>query len=123
MKLRVRENSIRLRLTRTEVDTFAKYGCIENKTEFGFADFVYALQTLNGIETLAATYIGNKMTVFMPTAMRTEWITTDVVGFGNDMGIGGGKSLFILVEKDWACTDNAVGEDQSDNFPNPNAAC
>lgn len=123
MKLRIRENSIRLRLSRTEVATFEKDGYIESKTEFGFADFVYGMQSLKGLESLAATYIGNKITVFMPSAMQIEWTTTDAVGFDNQMGIGGGKSLYILVEKDWACSDNGMGEDQSDNFPNPNVAC
>lgn len=123
MKIRIRDNSIRLRLTRTEMDIFAEKGYLENKTEFGFADFVYAIQVLESIENLAATYIGNKMTVFVPSAMKAEWTTTDVVGFNNKMSIGNAKTLSILIEKDWACIDNTSNEDQSDNFKNPHTVC
>jgi hypothetical protein len=38
------------------------------------------------------------------------------------MEIGNDKYLFLLVEKDFVCLDNTV-EDQSDNYPNPNAVC
>ena len=123
MKIRIRENSIRFRITRTELDIFAKKGLLENKTEFGFADFVYAMQALEGIEELAATYIGNKITVFVPAKMKSEWATTDIVGFSNNMNTGNGRTLSLLIEKDWACIDNTSGEDQADNFKNPNTVC
>ena len=122
LKIRIRDNSIRYRLTKSEVDTFEKEGHLESKTEFGFAEFVYGIQTLDGIDSLAATYIGNKLTLFMPLSMQKEWTSTDKVGYNSVMNTGPGKTLSLLVEKDWACIDNS-DEDQSDNFVNPNAAC
>jgi len=122
VKIRIRENSIRFRLTKSEVDIFEKAGYLENKTEFGFANFIYAMQVLDGIDSLAATYIGNKLTLFVPLTMQKEWTTTDKVGFNSIMNTGPGKTLSLLLEKDWACVDKA-DEDQSDNFENPNAAC
>jgi hypothetical protein len=32
------------------------------------------------------------------------------------------QELFLLIEKDFVCLDNTF-EDQSDNYPNPNAVC
>jgi len=122
LKIRIRDNSIRFRLTKSEVDAFEKEGHLESKTEFGFAEFVYAIQILDGIDSLAATYIGNKLTLFMPSIMQKEWISTDKVGYDAVMNTGPGKTLSLLVEKDWACIDKS-DEDQSDNFENPNAAC
>ena len=118
VKIRIRENSIRYRLSRSEVDAFAKEGHIENKTDFGFADFVYGIQVLDGIDSLAATYIGNKLTLFVPLTMQKEWTSTDKVGFDSIMNTGPGKTLSLLLEKDWACIDKS-DEDQSDNFENP----
>ena len=118
----MRGNSIRLRLSKSEVDTFAKEGYLEEKTGFGFTDFVYALQSLPELENLSATYIGNKITVFVPAKIRNEWTASDLVGFNDEMEIGKGKKLLILVEKDFACIDHTT-EDQSDNYPNPNKAC
>jgi len=105
------------------MDIFAEKGYLENKTEFGIADFVYGIQTLESIENLAATYIGNKITVFVPSAIKAEWVSTDIVGFNYKMSIGNDKTLSILIEKDWACIDNTSGEDQSDNFKNPHTVC
>jgi hypothetical protein len=122
VKIRIRENSIRFRLSKSEVDAFERDGHLENKTEFGFADFVYGIQILDGIDSLAATYIGNKMTLFVPLSMRKEWTTTDMVGYNGTMNIGPGKTLNLLLEKDWACIDKS-DEDQNDSFPNPNLAC
>lgn len=45
-----------------------------------------------------------------------------MVGFNNKMPLDNGEHLFLLVEKDFVCLDNTF-EDQSDNFPNPNAVC
>ena len=41
MKIRIKGNSIRLRLTKTEVDNFAANGFVEEKTEFGNNYFLY----------------------------------------------------------------------------------
>jgi hypothetical protein len=119
MKIRIRGNSVRLRLTRTEVDTFNNEGYLEEKTNFGFAEFIYAIESLPSIDSLQATFVGNKLTVFVPDALKKEWVSTDLVGLNHKMDTGGGNTLSILVEKDWACIDNVL-EDQSDNYPNPN---
>jgi hypothetical protein len=104
------------------VDAFAKEGYLEEKTGFGFTEFLYAMQSLPALDNLSATYIGNKMTVFVPGKKGDEWTCTDLVGFSDEMEIGSGKKLLILIEKDFACIDH-TDEDQSDNYPNPNKAC
>ena len=45
--------------------------------------------------------------------MILELLDTDRIGFENRY-----EELHLLVEKDFTCLDN-VGEDQSDNYPNP----
>jgi hypothetical protein len=119
MKIRIRGNTIRLRLTKTEVDTFSKEGYLEEKTDFGPTSLAYALESLAGIDDIEATYLDNKIIVFVPEALKNVWTSTDLVGINNSMDIHNGKFLFILIEKDWACIDNIL-EDQSDNYPNPN---
>jgi hypothetical protein len=54
--------------------------------------------------------------------MADEWTSTDLIGMQNDVEIVPGRKMFLLVEKDFVCIDNTF-EDQSDNYPNPNAAC
>ena len=122
MKIRIRGNSVRLRLSMSEVESFGKEAFLEDKTEFVNGVLIYSLRSHADIMELSADYKNNSLTVFMPLAMQKEWVSTDIVGFNNNMDIGNGKHLFLLVEKDWVCIDNAI-EDQSDNFPNPNSVC
>ena len=123
MKLRIKGNSLRLRLTQTEIANFGEQGIIEEKTAFPNGSyFRFAIERKKGIMELEADLTGNLMTVFVPESIAQEWVTTDKVGFENKMDLGNGNSLFLLIEKDWVCLDNSI-EDQEDNFPNPNTVC
>ena len=122
MKIRINGNSVRMRISKTELDKFTKTGLLEESTQFGNTTFKYALKTQPGLENLHSTYFDNTITIFVPEAMRPKWADPDIIGFDHNLDIGNGKTLFLLIEKDFACIDNAL-EDQSDNFVNPNAVC
>lgn len=122
MKIRIKGNSIRIRLTRTEVDNFGKFGVLEEATEFGDAKLIYAIESTSTIDELQASFANNRITVKVPETIKHEWISTDRIGFENKFNIGNDKQLFLLIEKDFVCLDNTF-EDQSDNYPNPNAVC
>lgn len=117
MKIRIKGNSIRIRLNRPEVEAFSESEYIEEKTEFGTGTFIYALQQ-GGEQTLTATFDGAKMTMFVPEVLIKEWSKETQVGFDAHMDLGNGKSLYLLLEKDFKCLDETT-EDQSDNFDNP----
>jgi hypothetical protein len=112
MKIRIKGNSLRYRLTRTDVDRLAKEGYLEEQTNFPGNPLIYALQLREG-DILTSSFIDNKITLSMSHKMIEAFIKTDKVGFGNPDG-----DLDLLVEKDFTCLDN-VAEDQSDNYPNP----
>ncbi len=123
MKIRIKGNSIRYRLTKTDVSNFGKYGFIEEKTEFlNDHTFQYRLEIKPGITNLQAYYSANRICIFVPEHIASEWTTRDVVGYEHKMDIGQGKELFLLIEKDFVCIDHTF-EDQSDNYPNPNKTC
>lgn len=122
MKLRIKGNSIRIRLTKSEVDYFGTTGYLEEKIEFGNSELIYTLQSKSDISEITANFEGNTITVNIPELISKDWVETDKVGLENKIDIGMGKQLLILVEKDFVCLDNAF-EDQSDNYPNPNATC
>jgi len=112
MKLRIKSDSLRYRLTRSDVDTLARKGYLEDQINFAGNPLIYAVQLTDG-GVLTSSYIGNKITLCMARKMIIELTDTDKVGFSNqDAG------LHLLVEKDFTCLDN-VDEDQSDNYPNP----
>jgi hypothetical protein len=112
MKIRIKGNALRYRLTRSDIAQLTKVGFLEDKIDFGEQSLLYALQ-LSDNEELSASLVNNTITLYMPKSMITEWENTDKVGFEHISG-----DLYLLVEKDFTCLDK-VDEDQSDNYPNP----
>ena len=115
MKIRIKHNSIRYRLTQSDVASLVKEKKILDSVYFGLQQFVYELQVVDDY-ALSSTYSNNTITVYIPKSMVTELIETDKVGFENERHLP-----HLLVEKDFTCLDE-VDEDQSDNYPNPLAA-
>src|SRR5579864_3395590 len=111
MKIRIKSNSIRFRLTRTDVKQLAEKGGLEDKVNFGASSLTYAIEVTKDNQ-LSSTYQNNTITLFMPGSMINELENTDRVGFESN-----NNQLHLLVEKDFTCLDN-VSEDQSDNYPN-----
>jgi len=123
MKIRIKENSIRYRLTKSEIDNFNKIGYLEERTEFPDGNsFHYRFERKDNIENLQAFFIDNRICMYVPDIIADEWTTTDIVGCDYKMKMKDGKELLLLIEKDFVCLDHTL-EDQSDNFPNPNKAC
>jgi hypothetical protein len=123
MKLRIRGDSIRLRVTQTEVAALVKGGVVEESTGFGpNACLVYAL-TSGGTSSVGATLSGSRIEVSVPTDVARTWASGDSVAIEGTQDIGEGRTLRILVEKDFACLTQRAHEDDTDAFPNPNASC
>ena len=124
MKLRMRGGSIRLRLTRSEVDQLAgDAGVVEETVRFGSAaSLTYRIRRAE-VPALAASLSGTTIDVVVPLATITAWAGSDEVGFEARQPTGSGEHLSILVEKDWACLTSRAGEDDADAFPNPNTSC
>ena len=120
MKIRIKRNSIRYRLSKTDIAHFKTVGVIEESTEFlNETSFHYRLESKAGIENMEASFSGNTICIFVPERIAAEWTNTEVVGFDTTMNIGDVKELFLLIEKDFVCLDQTL-EDQSDNYTNPN---
>lgn len=115
MKVRIKGNSLRYRLSMSDLARFGRDGYIEEVIDFGKTQLAYALQKGPTL-ALECEFTGNKIIVFMPYNWSDEWVKTDRVGFDQK------GPLCLLIEKDFQCIDN-VAEDQSDNYPNPNLAC
>jgi hypothetical protein len=122
MKLRIKSNSIRIRLTKTEVSTLASAGYLEDQTLFADTKLVYALQSVDEGNELSAKMDMNKITMFVPAALLKDWPENNVVGFEANMPVAENKTLYLLLEKDFVCLDHTT-EDQSDNYENPNKTC
>ncbi len=121
MKLRIKGNSLRFRLTKTEVGQIAAEGSLKEETWIGNNTLTYCIQKKE-TDSLQASFENNKITLYVPSAFANEWPSNEIVGCNAMMDIPGDKKLFLLLEKDFVCLDETM-EDQSDNYENPNQAC
>ena len=123
MKLRIKGNSLRLRVSRSEVARLLAGDRLEETIHFtpeASAKFTYALQQDRLVSIPTVQYTLNKVTILIPSDQANAWSVTDQVGIAEDISLGGLGSLALLIEKDFACLDRSE-EDNADTFANPNA--
>ena len=120
MKLRIRGNSIRLRLTKVEVEQLGSEGVVGESIHFGGSStpLVYELRTSRA-ETIFAEFDGRRIGIAIPFDEADGWMNSDSVSLEASQAIGEDAFLRILVEKDFACLTERSTEDESDAFPNP----
>lgn len=122
MKLRIRDNSIRLRLTRTEVDTLRDEGMVKARTAFpGGRELRYEVESSPASVKPGASLSGTTLTVRLPESVVRAWANSEQVSINGEVQHSDGEVLTILVEKDFACLAPREGEDESDMFPHPAA--
>lgn len=122
MKLRIRENSLRLRLSKTDVEKFGENGRVSNEIYFGVSmaeKLSYSLEKSSD-KKIRANFLNGNITVFVPQEFAKNWIETDEIGFEAEQVIDDNLRLRILVEKDFVCLSPRENEDESDNYSHPN---
>ena len=118
MKLRIKGNTIRFRLSKTDVLIFSQNHCIVETSDFGTKVFSYGLKVSDDSGKISAEFINDSLIVYIPSTMSKRWTESNQVGLSEDLPLINGKKLFILIEKDFQCLDETL-EDQSDNYENP----
>ena len=116
MKLRLLGNSIRLRLTRTDVNALGEGRPVVERTEFadGAAlEFALAPANVDGVE---AQFDGQRLTVLAPAELLKTWSTSERVALAEP---DPGAVPAILVEKDFACLSPRAGDDDTDTYAHP----
>jgi archaellum component FlaG (FlaF/FlaG flagellin family) len=117
MKLRIKGNSVRLRLMQSEVATFQKTGKVSEMIDFGTNTLVYQIQKTEN-DTIKATFENQTITVFIPNEIGQSWANSNQISIESALSLEG-KVLKILVEKDFKCLTDRPSEDESDAYPHP----
>jgi hypothetical protein len=123
MKLRIKGNSLRLRVSRSEVARLLAGSCLAETIQFtpeASAWFSYSLQKTTSVSRPTVQYAGSKVTILIPVDQANAWGASDQVGITENISLGVLGALALLIEKDFACLDRSEEENQ-DTFPNPNA--
>ena len=121
MKLRIKGPTLRLRLSQGEIRTLLEEGLVEERVPFGSGvDLVYRLRADAAADGITASFRNGILEIRVPEANAREWCTTELVTLAHEQALPAG-SLRITLEKDFACLAPREGEDDSDNFPHPQA--
>jgi hypothetical protein len=122
MKLRIRDNSVRLRLMRSEVDALRKDGLVSSKIEFpGSREFNYEVESSPASVNPGAFLSDNVLTIRLPETTVLAWAASEQVSIDGEQLLDDGQRLSILVEKDFACLVPREDENDAEMFENPDA--
>ncbi len=116
MKLRIQGDSIRLRLTVSEVAAVGGGQPVQETTHLGPRPFAHSLTPLADATAVDAAFDGGTMRVTLPAATARRWAETEEVSLH---GVAG--AVTILIEKDFDCLEPRAGDEKIDTFPNPKA--
>jgi HSP20 family molecular chaperone IbpA len=120
MKLRIRGNSLRLRITRPELEQLASGRPVIERLTFGAgAQLRYELNVDATAAALEATYNDGVIRVRIPAAEFRRWQSEDQVALSVAQATGEDSELTLLVEKDFPCLTPRTGEDDSAAFAHP----
>ena len=116
MKLRIKGNTIRIRLSESEVSLLAEGNPVIEKTHFPSSMLTYKVQPSK------STSVDFKDNIVQINLMQNEidsWASTDEVSISKAIALLDDNILSILVEKDFKCL-TVRPDDESELYPNPN---
>lgn len=115
MKLRIQDNTIRLRLRKSEVVQFGKQGFLEAHTHLTpDCTFVYRLE-MSDAKEMRVRPLSCGLAVEAPRELAQAWVASP------EIGMSGGSDPEILIEKDFQRTSVRSLVD-FDLYPNPRAS-
>ncbi|MFK7983205.1 MAG: hypothetical protein AB8G86_24710 [Saprospiraceae bacterium] len=120
MKLRIKGNSVRLRLTQSEVQQLATEGKVTEILKFGptaFRQLNYTVQKSDST-FIGASYNLNEITVMLPTSIADDWVHSDKISLEQTINAEG-EEILILIEKDFKCLKARPNEEERDMYPHP----
>lgn len=114
MKLRIKGNTIRLRLSKSEVNKLVETNEVWDSCQFINSKLKYGLKTTSK-NTISADFTDNVLMVSIPKLMIIDWDKNDQISFSYTTE----NELFILIEKDFKCLIDRPQEIEEDMYENP----
>lgn len=125
MKLRIRDNTLRVRLTQNEVRQWSEGVTLYYRMSCGPNSALnYSLHPYDEDKPFVQVE-GSNIHIYVPLNWGKKLGHTDQIGFeytqswGDDLD----KSLRLLIEKDFTCLKPRAGDDDKDTYAHPNAQC
>jgi len=119
MKIRLRGNSIRYRLDKTDLELLENTGKVESITHIGTGTLHFCLRGKEITDPIIKLE-HDGVHLLLPQPLLNTWYAPDQVGFELNLPNADGSTLHVLVEKDFKCLTER-NEDDSQAFDNPMA--
>ncbi|NND09427.1 MAG: hypothetical protein HKN87_23890 [Saprospiraceae bacterium] len=121
MKLRIKDQSVRFRLTQNEVRQLLTTSKISASTYLGSKTLSYEIEGVTG-SSCNCLFKDEKICIHIPINSLNAWCSSDQISLQYELRDSERfPSLQILIEKDFKCLIERTGEDESDLYPNPQA--
>jgi hypothetical protein len=118
MKLRIRGNSVRIRVTRTEAARLGQGSPVEQITRFSTSSSLRSSVQPSSCAAPMVEFDDAGIVVKLPAEQVRDWAESDQVTIEAHQQVESGTVLQILVEKDFECI-HSRREGNTDAFPNP----
>lgn len=119
MKLRFRQNTLRLRVNRREVEGLTSGAALTECVHFpGNTELAYVLESAAS-NSPVAEFSGGTIRVAVPATEINTWASTDAIGMYFELPANG-RPLKIAIEKDLECVDGPPEEHDPHAYPRKN---
>lgn len=123
MKLRIRDNSLRLRITQTELRTFAAEREVVSTINFPDGEQMQYTLAWSDDESYDVCFVDSDIFATVANSAGRKWLDDSEVSIDHNLALVDGSTFRLLVEKDFQCLSERPEEDESDMFVNPNTHC
>jgi hypothetical protein len=118
MKLRIEDNTIRIRLSQPEILALMEKNSVKMTTPFPGSTLKTEVQ-LTEREEIECTYSNDRIGLLLPISFLSKWESDEKIGFETRLPLENGGELLILVEKDFKRLVNKKQIDESNLYRNP----
>lgn len=121
MKLRLRDSAVRLRLTRSEVDSIGRGESVGAVTRFPDGSVFRYRLAVDAHGSISACFVDGCLQVVIPHGDADAWAAGSDVAIEARLPMPDGE-CHVLIEKDFACLHPRAEDDGAETFPNPTAS-
>jgi len=119
MKLRIKGNSIRIRVMRSELESLRFGAPLDESVRFGpDAALRYTLAVADLDQPLSVSFAADEIAIRISHAQLASWRSEEQVGIYATLPVDASTDLEVAIEKDFACLDRTENEN-ADAFPHP----
>lgn len=119
MKIRIKDSSIRLRLSKDDINTLSEEGCVLSECQIAVGNSLKYMISISDNDDISIKMKYNTIDLKVPYEQLQTFYQEDQVGFDHTVDNGIENGLYILVEKDFQCLVPRPQEDETNLYKNP----